>query len=316
MPTKVILDVDTGTDDAVALMTAALSPDIELIGATTVNGNTGVEYTTENTLRVFDWIGMPEIPVFKGMDRPIVRAQTEIGMAAIIHKNLLDLPPCSRGATLRPEHAIDWLIETYLASDGDIVLCPVGPLTNIAMAIQKDPRILDAIPEIVIMGGAHQMGNLTHSAEFNIMIDPEAARVVVNCGRPVRMVALDATHRALLSTDDAQRLRDLGTPAGEAAAGFVLQRIAGYEATQPILHRAGLAPIHDALAVCAIIDPTILTTEFIPVDVEVNAELSAGRTVCDFRTRPDKPANVHFAIDADEPKFVRMLIEILGRPHG
>lgn len=313
MPTKVILDVDTGTDDAVALMTAALSPDLELIGATSVNGNTGVEYTTENTLRVFDWIGRPEIPVFRGCDRPLVRSQADLGMAAVIHKNLLDLPPVSHGATLRPQHAVDWLIDTYLASDGDIVLCPVGPLTNIAMAIQKDPRILEAIPEIVLMGGAHQMGNRTHSAEFNFLLDPEAARVVVNCGRPIRMVPLDATHRAMLSTQDAEHLRELGTPAGEAAARFVLQRIAGYEATQPILHRSGVAPIHDALAVCAIIDPTILTTDFIPVDVEVNAELSFGRSVCDFRTRPDKPANVHFAVDADEPKFVRMLLEILGR---
>jgi len=313
MPTKVILDVDTGTDDAVALMTAALSPEIDLVGATTVNGNTGVEYTTENTLRVFDWIGMPEIPVLRGMDRPMVRAQPELGMAAVIHRNLLDLPPASHGATLRPGHAVDWLIETFLASDGDIVLCPVGPLTNIAMAMQREPRILDAIPEIVLMGGAHHMGNLTHSAEFNFLLDPEAARVVVRCGRPIRMVPLDATHRALLSTEDAQRPRDLGTPAGEAAARFVLQSIAGYAATQPILDRSGVAPIHDALAVCAIIDPSILTTEHIPVDVEVYAELSVGRTVCDFRSRPDKPANVHFAIDADEPKFVRMLLDILGR---
>ena len=313
MSTRVILDVDTGTDDAVALMTAALSPDIDLIGATTVSGNTGVEFTTENTLRVFDWIGMPEIPVFRGLDRPLVRSQADLGMAAIIHKDLLDLPPVSRGATLRPEHAVDWLIDTYLASEGDIVLCPVGPLTNIAMAIQKAPSILDAIPEIVMMGGAHRMGNRTHSAEFNFLLDPDAARVVVNCGRPIRMVALDATHRAMLSTDDAARLRDLGTPAAEATARFVLQRIAGYEATQPILDRAGVAPIHDALAVCAIIDPSILTTEFIPVDVEVNAELSVGRTVCDFRTRPDKPANVHFAIDADEPRFLQMLLDTLGR---
>ncbi len=316
MPTKVILDVDTGTDDAVALMTAALSPDIELVGATSVNGNTGVEYTTENTLRVFDWIGMPEIPVFRGMDRPMVRSQAGLGMAAVIHGNLLDLPPASHGATLQPQHAVEWLIETYLASDGDIVLCPVGPLTNIAMAIQQEPRILEAIPEIVIMGGAHQMGNLTHSGEFNIVLDPEAARVVINCGRPIRMVPLDATHRAMLSTADAQRLHDLGTPAGVAASRFVLQRIAGYEATQPILGRPGCAPIHDALAVCAIIDPTILTTELIPVDVEVNAELSYGRTVCDFRSRPSKPANVHFAVDADEPKFVRMLIDILGRTYA
>jgi inosine-uridine nucleoside N-ribohydrolase len=234
-------------------------------------------------------------------------------MASRIHGNLLDLPAASHGAVLRPEHAVDWLIETYLASDGDIVLCPVGPLTNIAMAIRKEPRIVDAIPEIVMMAGAHHVGNRSPSAEFNVWLDPDAARVVVNCGRPIRMVPLDATHRALLSTEDAQRLRDLGTPAGEAAARFVLQRIEGYDATQPIIHRPGAAPIHDALAVCAIIDPTILTTELIPVDVEVHAELSVGRTVCDFRSRTDKPANVHFATDADEPKFVRMLLDILGR---
>jgi inosine-uridine nucleoside N-ribohydrolase len=313
MSTKLILDVDTGTDDAVALMVAALSDDLELVGATTVNGNTTMDNTTENTLRVFDWIGRPEIPVFRGLDRPIARSQVERGMAERIHGDLLDLPPASHGATLQPQHAVDWLIETYLASDGDIVLCPVGPLTNIAVAIQKDRRILDAIPEIVMMGGAHHQGNRTPSAEFNVWLDPEAARIVVDCGRPIRMVSLDATHRALVSTDDAQRLRDLGTPAGEAAARFVLQRIDGYDATQPMPHRPGAAPVHDALAVCAIIDPTILQTAFIPVEVEVHADLSIGRTVCDFRSRASKPANVEFAIDADEPRFVRLLLEILGR---
>lgn len=313
MPTKLILDVDTGTDDAVALMVAALSPDLELVGATTVNGNTTINYTTENTIRVLDWIGRPDIPVFRGLDRPIARSQVERGMAGRIHGDLLDLPPASHGGTLQPEHAVDWLIETYLASDGDIVLCPVGPLTNIAMAIQKERRILEAIPEIVIMGGAHHQGNLTPSAEFNIWLDPEAARVVVDCGRPIRMVSLDATHRALVSIEDTQRLRDLGTPAGEAAARFVLQRIDGYDATQPMPHRPGAAPVHDALAVCAIIDPTIVTTTLIPVEVEVHAELSVGRTVCDFRSRTNKPANVHFATDADEPKFVGMLVDILGR---
>lgn len=312
MATKVILDVDTGTDDAVALMVAALSPDIDLVGATSVNGNTTLEYTTENTLRVLDWIGMPSIPVYRGVDRPIARPQVHRGMATRIHGDLLDLPPASHGATLQPGHAVDWLIETYLQSDGDIVLCPVGPLTNIAMAIQKEPRIVDAIPEIVIMGGAHDHGNMTASAEFNIWLDPEAARIVVNCGRPIRMIPLDATHRALVSTEDAGRLRALGTPGGEAAARFVLKRIDGYDATQP-MHRAGAAPVHDALAVCAIIDPSIVTTEHIPVDVEVHAELSIGRTVCDFRFRSGKPANVHFAMDADEPKFVAMLMDILGR---
>jgi len=315
MPTKVILDVDTGTDDAVALMTAALSPDLELVGATTVNGNTTIDFTTENTLRVFDFIGMPEVPVHRGMDRPLVRTDVKRGMAARIHGDMLDLPEISRGATVQPGHAVDWLIETYLGSNGDIVLCPVGPLTNIAMAIQREPRIVEFIPEIVIMGGAHDHGNITASAEFNIWLDPESARIVVNCGRPIRMVPLDATHRALVSTEDAARLRALGTPAGEAAARFVLQRIDGYDAPQPMPRKDGAlaAPVHDALAVCAIIDPSILTTHHIPVDVEIHAELSIGRTVCDFRFRSGKPANVHFAMDADEPKFNRMLLEILGR---
>jgi inosine-uridine nucleoside N-ribohydrolase len=312
MATKIILDVDTGTDDAVALMTAALSPDIELVGATTVNGNTGVDSTTENTLRVFEWIGAPEVPVHRGMSRPLARAQMQQrNPATRIHGDLLDLPAAMISA--QPGHAVDWLIDTLLASDGDITLVPVGPLTNIATAMQKEPAILEKIPEIVIMGGAHDHGNSTASAEFNIWLDPEAARIVVNCGRPIRMVPLDATHRALVSEEDAGRLRALGTPAGEAAARFVLKRIEGYDATQPMPHRAGAAPVHDALAVCAVIDPTVITTEFIPVDVETSGELSVGRTVCDFRFRSGKPANVHFAMDADEPKFVRMLLEILGR---
>jgi inosine-uridine nucleoside N-ribohydrolase len=312
MPTKVILDVDTGTDDAVALMVAALSPDLELVGATTVNGNTAVRNCTENTLRVFDWIGLPQVPVHEGMSRPLARPQmAQLNPASRIHGDLLDLPPPGR-ARVRPGHAVDWLIDTYLASDGDITLVPVGPLTNVATAIQKEPRILERIPEIVIMGGAHDHGNSTASAEFNIWLDPEAARIVVNCGRPIRMIPLDATHRALVSTTDCTALRALGTPAGEAAARFIERRIEGYDATQP-MHRAGAAPVHDALAVCAIIDPSIITTHFIPVDVETGGELSVGRTVCDFRFRSRKPANVHFAMDADEPKFVRMLTEILGR---
>jgi inosine-uridine nucleoside N-ribohydrolase len=312
MPTKVILDVDTGTDDAVALMLAALSPDIELVGATTVNGNTAVGNCTENTLRVFDWIGLPQIPVHQGMSRPLARAQmTQLNPAGRIHGDLLDLPPATT-ARLQPGHAVDWLIDTFLASDGEIALVPVGPLTNVATAIQKEPRILAKIPEIVIMGGAHDHGNSTASAEFNIWLDPEAARIVVNCGRPIRMVPLDATHRALVSLEDCRALRALGTPAAEAAARFVEKRIAGYDATQP-MHRANAAPVHDALAVCAIIDPTVVTTHFIPVDVETGGELSVGRTVCDFRFRSGRPANVHFAMDADEPKFVAMLMEILGR---
>jgi inosine-uridine nucleoside N-ribohydrolase len=311
MPQKVILDVDTGTDDAVALMTAALSPELELIGATTVNGNTLVQNCTENTLRVFDYIGKSSIPVFEGMSQPMVRSNAEQEVSAEgIHGDFLDLPP-SR-STKGDRHAVDWLIETYLASDGDITLVPVGPLTNIATAMRKEPRIIERIPELVIMGGAHDHGNATASAEFNIFLDPEAARIVVNCGRPIRMLPLDATHEALVSLEDCAALRALGTPAGEATATFIEKRIEGYDATQP-MHRLGAAPVHDALAVCAVIDPTVIATHFIPVDVETGGELSQGRTVADFRGRSRKPPNVHFAMDADEPKFVAMLTEILAR---
>ena len=311
MATRVILDVDTGTDDAVALMVAALSPDIELVGATTVNGNTALTNCTENSLRVFDHIGLAGVPVHEGMAQPLVRPNPhQINPASRIHGDFLDLPPAR--SVKGSQHAVDWLIDTYMASDGDITLVPVGPLTNIATAMRKEPRIIERIPELVIMGGAHDHGNSTASAEFNIFMDPEAARIVVNCGRPIRMVPLDATHRALVSKEDCARLRALGTPAARATATFIEKRIEGYDATQP-MHRRGAAPVHDALAVCAVIEPTIITTYFIHVDVETGGELSQGRTVCDFRGRSQRDPNVHFAMDADEPKFVAMLMDILGR---
>src|SRR5262249_52997635 len=248
MAQRIILDVDTGTDDAVALMVAALSPDIELVGATTVNGNTRSHNATKTPLAACDHTGKAAIPFHEGMPLPLARPNFARTEPSKIHGALLDTPPAR--SKKQDRHAVDWLIETYMASDGDIILVPVGPLTNIAAAIRKEPRILDKIPELVIMGGAHDHGNSTPSAEFNIWADPEAARIVVNCGRPIRMIPLDATHRALVSLEDCARLRALGTPAAQAAATFTEKRIHGYDLTQP-MHRLGAAPVHDALAVCA-----------------------------------------------------------------
>jgi inosine-uridine nucleoside N-ribohydrolase len=234
-------------------------------------------------------------------------------MAAVIHRNLLDLPVARTPA--RAQHAVDWLVDTYMASRGDITLVAVGPLTNLAMALRKEPRMAERIPEIVIMGGAHESGNRTASAEYNFWVDPEAARIVVECGRPIRMVPLDATHRAPVSLDDCARLRALGTPAANATAAIVEQRIHGYNATQPMAG-ASSAPVHDALAVCAVIEPAVLTTRHIRVDVETTSTLAAGRTICDVRPTPDGIPNVEFAFDADGPRFVEMLVEILGRVTG
>lgn len=309
MPTKVILDVDTGTDDAVALMIAALSPDLELIGATTVVGNCPGPICTENTLRVFDHLGI-DVPVYQGMVDPMVRPDFKRSGPSAIHGDYLDLPPSRSQAD--GQHGVDWLIETIVASPGDITLVPVGPLTNIAMAIRKAPAILEKIPELVIMGGAHHIGNRSPVAEFNIWADPEAARVVMNCGRPIRLVPLDATHKALISLDDCEELRRLGTPAATASAAFIERRIHGYNKDQPMKERDA-APVHDALAVCAILDPTVITTELIHVDVETRGELTDGQTVCDFGRRSGKAPNVHFAVDVDVPKFKAMLLEILGR---
>jgi inosine-uridine nucleoside N-ribohydrolase len=309
---RVILDVDTGTDDAIALMVAALSPDIELIGATTVNGNRPVDQCTENTLRVFDHIGV-DLPVFQGLAQPMVRPNFPVPRKpgpSKVHGEYLDIPPAK--SKKQAMHAVDWLIQTYLESDGDIILVPVGPLSNIGTAISMEPRILEKIPEIVIMGGGHEVGNSTPSSEFNIWADPESARVVMNCGRPIRMVPLDATHKALVSLEDCAKLRELGTPAAVAAATFVERRIQGYDAYQP-MKLLGAAPVHDALAVCAIIDPTVIDTVFVHVDVETHGELTVGRTVCDTHHRSGKEPNVHVALDADEPKFVQMLMDILGR---
>lgn len=315
MTQKLILDVDTGTDDAVALMLAALHPDLELIGATTVNGNVPVDYCTENSLRTFDWIGV-SIPVYEGVAKPIARddfpvPRGDVQSTSAVHGGYLDVPPAksSKAAT----GAIEFLIETYRAATEPIILVPVGPLSNIATALAVEPRLRDWIPELVIMGGAHHHGNVTPRAEFNIWADPEASRAVIGSGiAKITLVPLDATHRALVSLDDCAALRALGTPAGEAAARFTERRIHGYDTTQPMT-RPHAAPVHDALAVAAIIDPSVITTRFLHVDVETRGELTVGETVVDTNFRSRRDPNVHVALDADEPKFVTMLLETFAR---
>ncbi len=311
MVQKLILDVDTGTDDAVALMLAALHPELELIAATTVNGNVPVEYCTENSLRVFDHIGIP-VPVYEGVARPIERDEFPIPRGDIqssnaVHGGYLDIPPAT--STKQAKGAVDFLIETYLAATDEIILVPVGPLSNIATALTREPRLKDRIPELVIMGGANRYGNVTPRAEFNVWADPEAARVVINSGvRKITLVPLDATHQALVSLDDCAALRALGTPAGDAAATFTERRIQGYDTTQPMKQRHA-APVHDALAVAAIVDPAVITTHHLHVDVETRGELTVGETVVDTNFRSRREPNVHVALDADERRFVAMLLQ-------
>lgn len=306
MGQRVILDVDTGTDDAIALMVAARSPDLDLVGVTVVNGNCPCPVATENTLRVFDAIGVTNIPVYAGLQAPLVRPNFDRAIPSF--QNIyLPLP----SATSRPHsgHAVDYLIQTYMRSDGDLTLIAVGPLSNIAAAIRMEPRLIQKIPRMVIMGGGHEVGNMTPSAEFNIWVDPEAARIVFNAGVPITLLPLDATHQALVTAEDLGQLQANGTPAARIAADILAIRLDAYNESRQMT-RPGV-PVHDALAVCATIDADILRTQHIHVDVEVRGELTVGRTVCDFHRRGHGAPNADVAVWADERAFVHMLDTLL-----
>jgi inosine-uridine nucleoside N-ribohydrolase len=314
--TKLILDVDTGTDDAVALMLAALHPALDLVGATTVNGNVPVDMTTENTLRVFDHIGR-NVPVHRGMAAPLARPDfpvprdTPVPGTTRVHGDYLDIPSARSAAAAAS--AVEFLIETYRNTADEIVLVPTGPLTNVAAALKLEPRLVQLIPEIVLMGGGHYCGNITPLAEFNIWADPEAARVVFTCGIPrLTIVPLDATHRALLTLADCDALDALGTPAATACATFTRRRITGYDRDQP-MERPGTAPVHDALCVAAVIDRSVITTRKVHADVETHGELTVGQTVFDVAARGGEPPNADVAFDADERKFVRLLLSTFAR---
>lgn len=313
-PRKLILDVDTGTDDAVAIMFACLHPDLELVGITTVNGNVTVDQATENTLRVLDHIGA-KIPVHAGASKPFVRADFPIPRAerkqSGIHMPELPLPAArSRKANVS---AVEFLIETYRHATDPITLVPVGPLTNIAAAITLAPDLTKRVPEVIIMGGAHWTGNVTPRAEFNIWADPEAAAAVLGAGfEKVTLVPLDATHKALVSKDGCRRLRELGTPAGIASADLVEHRIAAYDATQP-MSKLGAAPVHDVVCVVALVQPEVIVTTPYHVAVETHGMLTVGSTIIDVARRNGMPANVAVAFDARADLLNALLLETFQR---
>ncbi len=311
MARKLILDVDTGTDDAVAVMLAALHPALDLIGCTTVNGNIPVQSCTDNTLRVLDHIGRSGIPVYEGLSRPLVRLdfpvpRRERDHSGKYHPDALPVPPPV--SEKQEVGAVEFLIETYRAATQEIVLVPVGPLTNIAAALALDAGFAKRVPEIVIMGGAHALGNVTPSAEFNIWADPEAAAMVFAASfEKLTLVPLDATHRALITQAQCEELEALGTPAGQAAAAFIGHRITVHDAhqKQEVPHST---PVHDALAVGAVIDPSLIVTRKLHVAVETHGPLTVGRTVIDTHFRGTQPPNADVAFDADAARFFDLLL--------
>jgi purine nucleosidase len=312
----IILDCDPGHDDAMAILLARGCPDIDLRAITTVAGNQTLAKTTLNARRVATMAGIRDVPIYAGCDRPLVR---EPIVAADIHGESgldgFEFGPPEAGVS--EEHAVDYLIRTLMASDGEITLVPVGPLTNIATAVRLEPRIVAQTREVVLMGGAYTRGNVTPAAEFNIFADPDAAAVVFEAGWPVTMVSLDLTHQALVPEEFLDEVRALGGGLSAMIDGILGSYRASYRRS------AGLpsAPLHDPCAVAYVARPELMTTRDAFVAVETAGTWTTGATVTDFAGKLGRPANATVPTELDAGGFwalmlaaVRAVSAVSGNP--
>ena len=274
---KIILDCDPGHDDAIAILLAAGNPTVDLLGITTVAGNQTIDNVTRNALSVCTVYGI-KVPVARGADGPLVVDQV---LAAEVHGETgLDgpyLPPAS--FELDSRHAVDFIIDTVIAHEPKtITLVPVGPYTNIALAVRKNPRIVERVKSVIAMGGSYTRGNITPAAEFNIYVDPEAADVVFRASWDVTMVGLDLTHQALATKELQERVRAIGGPISD----FVLDTWGFVATTHGDLLQLEAAAVHDACCVAAVIDPSVVTLEKADVRVELTGAWTKGMTVANF----------------------------------
>lgn len=312
MVTRLVLDCDTGTDDAVAIMLAALHPELDLLAVTTVTGNVGVEVVTENSLRVLQHVGRDDVPVHQGSATSFVRGGFPVPRDQLagweIHGEYLDLAP-SRTApagSRAPAYLLE-VFEQAARSGDDLVLVATGPLTNLALCVREEPAFPRWVRHLVVMGGGHEIGNVSPSAEFNFWADPEAAQVVCRAGfGRLTLVPLDATHQALVSSADCERLRALATPAALAAAAVIEQRIAAHDESQP-MEELHAAPVHDAVCVALLVDPDVVTVRPCHVEVETMGLLTLGRSVIDTHQRSGRPPNAQVAFAADRRRFVDLI---------
>ena len=305
---RIILDTDPGIDDALALFLALASPEVQLEAITTVSGNVHVEYTTRNALALLELTGRTDIPVARGCDRPLVGTPA---LAADVHGDngmgnvILPEPQ------LRPveEHAVEVIIEKIMGAPGEITLVAVGPLTNVALALRREPRLVQAVREVVIMGGALRVpGNITPCAEFNIFVDPHAAHVVLHAGWPIRLVTLDTTTRTLLKRELVDHLAASGSP----VTSLMKQVVDYYCDVFGGARQLGALQMHDPLCLAATFRPDLLTWQEAYVDVELTGTLTTGETV-GFFERPGKPfaytPNVLASVDVDAESFIQLYLE-------
>jgi inosine-uridine nucleoside N-ribohydrolase len=304
-PTPIILDCDPGHDDAIALLLALASPEIDLLGVTTVSGNQTLDKTTANALRVLEFVGRSDVKVYAGADRPFVR---EREVAAHVHGETgLDGPDLPQPTTsVQDEHAVEFLARTLRERD-DVTLVPTGPLTNIGLLFAEHPDVNPS--RIVLMGGAIGEGNRTPAAEFNIWADPEAAQRVFAAGFDTTMVGLDVTHQALIKPEHTEAMRGAGR-VGAMVAELMDFYTRFHEERYPDLDGA---PMHDPVCVAHLIDPTLMQVKDAFVEVDTSGGPSWGRTNVDWRNRehfPEANAKVGLAIDGD--RFAQLIVERVG----
>jgi len=303
---RILIDCDPGHDDMMAIMLACSSPELELLGITTVAGNQTGEKTYQNALKTLTLIGRTDVPVARGADKPLFR---ELPVAPEIHGvsglDGADLPePEVQGVE---QHAVDFLIQTIMESGTPLTLTPTGPLTNVALAMLKDPRITTKLERIVLMGGALFDSNITPAAEFNIYVDPEAAKVVFGSGVPITMVGLDVTNKALFGFDDIEELSRLNGKVSRVVAPL-LKFFA--RANKDIFGFDG-APLHDALAVAYLIEPEVIKTRHMNVEIETEGKLTRGRTVADVYGVTGRAANTDVALEVNNSLFKKLLFQAI-----
>ena len=308
---KVIIDCDPGQDDAVALFLAMSAPDeLDILGVTTVAGNVPLELTQRNARMMCDIAGRNDLPVYAGCERPMV---LEPITAEYIHGNtgIDGVDVFEPDTPLQQDHAVDFIIDTLLAAEkGTVTLIPTGPMTNVATAIQREPAILDSIQDIVAMGGAmREGGNRSPSAEFNVLVDPHAADIVYNSGKPVTALGLDVTHQVLSTRERVARMREVGNAVATATADM-LSFFHRYDTKK---YGSEGAPLHDPCTIAWLLRPELFATKRCNLSVEKDSELTLGHTAVDFWHVTDRPHNVDWAYEVDADGFYDLLIERLGR---
>lgn len=310
-PRKIIIDTDPGQDDAVAILLALASPeDIAVLGITAVAGNVPLPLTAKNARIVCELAGRPDIKVFAGCDAPMTR---KLVTAEHVHgKTGLDGPQMADPTMpLQEPHAVDFIIETLRNEpSGTVTLCPIGPLTNIATAFTRAPDIIARVQEIVLMGGAYfEVGNITPTAEFNIYVDPEAAKIVFGAGVPLVVMPLDVTHKALTTRPRIDAFRSMHTKVGDMVAAWT----DFFERFDMEKYGSEGAPLHDPCTIAYLIEPQLFKGRHINVEIETEAALTLGMTVADWWRVTDRPANAMFMKDIDASGFYALLAARLAR---